>query len=169
MKVGVVCKGFCTFKFLFLMSMPRIVLMFFFDCFSEKVKNQLANEAISIHFHGIYQRGTAFMDGVGKVTQCPIQPGQTFRYEFKAEPSGTFWYHAHVGSQQSDGLFGAFIVRDKPHHYTNAEEAPFIMAVQDWFREPSLVAAKAFFELGHFDGRKRGSYKSKSIDGFIWR
>lgn len=35
-----------------------------------------------------------------------------FRYIFQAEPSGTFWYHAHSGSLRADGLFGALIIKE---------------------------------------------------------
>ena len=54
------------------------------------------------------------MDGVAAVSQAPIVPGGQFRYIFKATPSGTHWY---LGSQRTDGLFGALIVHesDKEH------------------------------------------------------
>ena len=45
------------------------------------VENRSVNST-SIHFHGIFQNGTNFMDGTSGVTQCPIVPGSTFRYEF---------------------------------------------------------------------------------------
>lgn len=51
------------------------------DTIVVNVKNQAKN-ATSIHWHGLFQNGTAFMDGTVGVTQCPIAPGQTFRYEF---------------------------------------------------------------------------------------
>jgi len=44
------------------------------------VVNQLGNETTSIHFHGLNQRGTQFMDGPSGVTQCPIPPGSSFQY-----------------------------------------------------------------------------------------
>lgn len=34
---------------------------------------------VTIHWHGILQRGTQYYDGVPFVTQCPIQQGNTFR------------------------------------------------------------------------------------------
>lgn len=52
------------------------------------------------------------MDGSGRSTQCPILPGTSFQYRFKAEQPGTFWYHAHVPLQYGDGLIGALIVHD---------------------------------------------------------
>ena len=81
------------------------------------VHNNLSTEGISIHWHGQHQIKTNFMDGVGLVTQCPIQPGSSFRYVFKANPSGTFRYHSHMGSQRRNGLFGALIVKEKELNY----------------------------------------------------
>lgn len=49
------------------------------------------------HWHGLFQRGTNFMDGVAGVTQCPIAPGHSFEYTFNADQPGTFWYHSHFG------------------------------------------------------------------------
>ena len=46
------------------------------------VLNQLGNESTGIHFHGMYQNGTAEMDGTVGVTQCSIGPGISFTYNF---------------------------------------------------------------------------------------
>lgn len=46
------------------------------------VLNQLGNESTGIHFHGMYQNGTAEMDGSVAVTQCSIGPGISFTYNF---------------------------------------------------------------------------------------
>ena len=47
------------------------------------VKNLLLSDAITIHWHGLPQKDTPFMDGIGYVSQCPIAAGQSFTYEFK--------------------------------------------------------------------------------------
>ena len=47
------------------------------------VKNHLLSESITIHWHGLHQRDTPFMDGVAFITQCPISSGQKFTYKFK--------------------------------------------------------------------------------------
>ena len=47
------------------------------------VRNRLLSEAITIHWHGLHQKNTPFMDGVAFITQCPIGPGQIFTYKFK--------------------------------------------------------------------------------------
>ena len=76
------------------------------------VHNNLTTEGISIHWHGMHQRGTPWMDGVGLVTQCPIGPSSSFSYEYTASPSGTFWYHSHSGAQRTDGIYGALVVQE---------------------------------------------------------
>ena len=58
------------------------------------VRNKLLSDSAAIHWHGIHQRGTPWMDGVGYITQCPIGPGQTFTYKFKVH------LHDSVDSRQ---------------------------------------------------------------------
>ncbi|XP_064642700.1 uncharacterized protein LOC135497005 [Lineus longissimus] len=79
------------------------------------IKNHMTEPATSIHFHGIVQQGTPYADGVSFVTQCPIYPGQTFAHNFNiTQPGGTYWYHAHAGNQRTMGIYGAFIIKNKP-------------------------------------------------------
>ncbi|CAF3078108.1 unnamed protein product [Rotaria sp. Silwood2] len=79
-------------------------------------------EAVTIHFHGMLQRQTPQMDGVGFVTQMPISHGQTFTHVFHAYPAGTHMYHSHVGLQAVT-VFGALIV-DDPQRPWEAIEIP---------------------------------------------
>lgn len=55
------------------------------------------------------------MDGPAFVTQPPIEPGQTFTYEFMAQHAGTYFYHTHDNAdrQQTLGLYGALIIDPK--------------------------------------------------------
>jgi FtsP/CotA-like multicopper oxidase with cupredoxin domain len=97
------------------------------------VYNHLLAAGISMHFHGIHMKGTPWSDGVGFVTQCPILPGQHFTHKFKiGQPSGTYWYHAHVGSQRTMGIYGAFIIKDKPTHAHPQEPDEHIVQLADW-------------------------------------
>ena len=77
------------------------------------VKNNLTDQDITIHWHGMFQFNTPWMDGVGLVTQCPIGIGSKFHYTFKASPTGIFWYQSHSSVQRSDGLFGGLIVMER--------------------------------------------------------
>lgn len=45
----------------------------------------------SIHWHGIHMRNNAVNDGANGVTECPIPPGATKTYRFRAEQYGTSW------------------------------------------------------------------------------
>jgi FtsP/CotA-like multicopper oxidase with cupredoxin domain len=75
-------------------------------------KNNLS-ESTGIHFHG--QRLPNAMDGVPHITQDPIQPGDSFTYEFTAKSVGSHMYHSHHNAtdQVGRGLLGAFIVHPK--------------------------------------------------------
>ena len=46
------------------------------------VLNLLGNQTTSLHFHGIYMKGTSNMDGVTGLSQCPILPGASLTYNF---------------------------------------------------------------------------------------
>lgn len=94
------------------------------------VQNNLLNEAITIHWHGIDQLGWPAMDGVAFVTQCPILPGQYFNYTFQPRFSGTYWYHSHVGNQRDMGLFGAFIVLE--HNEDIPIKNQHLVMLQEW-------------------------------------
>ena len=43
----------------------------------------MLSDSAAVHWHGLHQKGTPWMDGVAYITQCPIGPGQTFTYKFK--------------------------------------------------------------------------------------
>ena len=66
------------------------------DTIKVTVVNDLKNDnGTSIHWHGIRQLGSFDQDGVPGVTQCPIPPGTSMTYVFKATQYGTSWYHRY--------------------------------------------------------------------------
>ena len=67
------------------------------DGFHVEVVNQL-KVPTSIHWHGLILPN--LMDGVPFVTQNPILPGKSFRYDFPLKQSGTYWMHSHYGLQE---------------------------------------------------------------------
>ncbi|KQJ87549.1 laccase-15 [Brachypodium distachyon] len=68
---------------------------------------------LTIHWHGVKQRLNCWADGVGMITQCPIQPGKNFTYRFNvAGQEGTLWWHAHVASLRAT-VHGALIIRPR--------------------------------------------------------
>ncbi|XP_046753261.1 laccase-1-like [Diprion similis] len=79
------------------------------DLIVVNVKNQMAGEEVTIHWHGFRQKHSQWMDGVPYVTQCPFG-GESFRYIFPAEEAGTYFYHSHSGTQRTNGIYGALVV-----------------------------------------------------------
>jgi len=92
------------------------------------VKNGL-NQPTTVHWHGL--RLPNAMDGVPELTQAPIDPGDSFSYEFDALDAGTFWYHPHVNSseQVGRGLYGALLVEDKEPPHVDRE---LTWVIDDW-------------------------------------
>ena len=60
--------------------------------------------------HGIRMFNDSLADGVPGVSQCPIAPGETFTYKFRAVQYGTTWYHSHYSLQYTDGLLGPLTI-----------------------------------------------------------
>jgi len=86
------------------------------------------------------------MDGTAGVTQCPIAPGDSFLYNFKADVAGTYWYHSHIGRvndlsawhnliwnfiglQYCDGVRGALIVQDPADHLAILYDGTLLMSI----------------------------------------
>jgi FtsP/CotA-like multicopper oxidase with cupredoxin domain len=91
------------------------------------VKNSLPEET-TVHWHGLPVPNK--IDGVPYVTQKPIQPGETFVYEFKTTPPGTYMYHSHVSYQLDRGLYGALIV--EPKREAGSYDSEYVLVLEDW-------------------------------------
>jgi manganese oxidase len=70
------------------------------------------------------------------VTQPPIEPGESYTYEFTAGQPGTYFYHSHKepDRQQGLGMYGALIVdpkdpaRDAAYDY----DQEVVIQLQEW-------------------------------------
>lgn len=111
------------------------------------VLNQLGNESTSLHFHGIYQNGSTEMDGVTGVSQCPIQPGGSFTYNFTIDQPGTYWYHSHETAQYPDGLRGPLIVNDPNSPYKGQYDEEMVLTVSDWYHDEIPKLMKSFISV----------------------
>lgn len=58
----------------------------------------MLSDSTTLHWHGIKQVGTPYMDGVPYVSQCPVLPGESFRYIYEASLNGSFFWHSHIGN-----------------------------------------------------------------------
>ncbi|GAB6033503.1 hypothetical protein CHUAL_013382 [Chamberlinius hualienensis] len=79
------------------------------------VVNNLGEASTSIHWHGVRQIEDPYQDGAAYVTQCPIIPFTTYRYQFNINQPGTYIWHSHSGMQMIDGIEGLFIARQPPN------------------------------------------------------
>jgi FtsP/CotA-like multicopper oxidase with cupredoxin domain len=97
----------------------------------DRVRVRLVNASAhnhTIHFHGIHPSGMDGVPGFGEVA-----PGESFTYDFIAEPFGTHLYHCHslpLAQHIHRGLYGAFIVDPKSKR-PDAHEMVMIMNAFD--------------------------------------
>ncbi|XP_019647142.1 PREDICTED: laccase-1-like [Branchiostoma belcheri] len=134
------------------------------------VTNSLIQEGITIHWHGMTQQNTHWMDGVGSVSHCPINPGESFTYRFYASEGGTHWWHAHSGTFRTDGLYGALIVLEEEEPDLPVFSNDFLVLVQDWEREDSLdTYLRVEWEASRFsfgyDNYTHCYYNKRQADG----
>ncbi|KAJ4800301.1 Laccase [Rhynchospora pubera] len=103
-----------------------------------KVTNESPYNA-SIHWHGVRQRLSCWSDGPAYITQCPIQPGQTFTYEFTLyQQKGTLFYHAHISWLRAT-LHGAIVIYPKTgvhYPFPNPYEEHIIILGEWWSMNP---------------------------------
>ncbi|KAA8549296.1 hypothetical protein F0562_000980 [Nyssa sinensis] len=110
-----------------------------------KVVNHVSNN-VSIHWHGIRQLQTGWADGPGYITQCPIQTGQTYVYNYTiVGQRGTFFWHAHITWLRAT-LYGPLIVLPK-HNVSYPFEKPYkevpIIFGEWWNANPEAVITQA--------------------------
>ncbi|KAI0756298.1 laccase [Daedaleopsis nitida] len=103
----------------------------------DKLTNHTMLKSTSIHWHGFFQKGTNWADGPAFVNQCPISPGHSFLYDFRAlDQAGTFWYHSHLSTQYCDGLRGPIVVYDPndPHKALyDVDNDATVITLSDWY------------------------------------
>lgn len=124
------------------------------DTIIVRMKNDL-DTPVTIHWHGIYQRGSQWMDGVSGVTQCPQQPGTTFTYRFTIKDQfGTFWYHAHHKALRSDGISGPLIVHSHRDPLVRGRdfENDVIVFINDWYHDTSTSITRQLLSTKGYNG-----------------
>ena len=104
------------------------------DWIEVTVNNQIEGpeETTLIHWHGLNQPGTPWYDGVISVDQCPIVPGGSLTYKFRADEYGTSWWHSHQAAQYTQGLFGPIVIHG-PSEYVDYDEDLGPVLLSDWY------------------------------------
>ncbi|KAI3848169.1 hypothetical protein MKX03_029468 [Papaver bracteatum] len=106
------------------------------DTILVKLNNKLHTEGVVIHWHGIRQLETPWADGTAAISQCAINPGDSFLYNFTVDKAGTYFYHGHYGMQRSAGLYGSIVVdvadgQKEPFAYDDE----FTILLSDWYHQ----------------------------------
>jgi FtsP/CotA-like multicopper oxidase with cupredoxin domain len=96
-------------------------------------------ESTTVHWHGLILPNV--MDGPANVTQDPIKNGGTYRYEFTAVQSGTYFYHSHdhVDRQQALGLYGALLIEPAVADPSLAADHEYTLQLQEWLMREGLT------------------------------
>ena len=122
-------------------QMPGPTLIVYYEQIIQvNVENRMEDDSTTVHWHGLRQNNTPWMDGMEYLTQCRIEPRSSFRYIFKAYPSGTFWYHSHTTTQRTDGMYGGLIILERNMKEIQAKLGTFhdepgqhIIFLTEWF------------------------------------
>ncbi|XP_068643460.1 laccase-17-like [Aristolochia californica] len=114
-----------------------------------KVVNHIQSN-MSIHWHGIRQLQTGWADGPAYITQCPIQTGQTYVYNFTVTGQrGTLFWHAHISWLRST-IYGPILIlpaRGVPYPFTKPhKEIPIIFG--EWFKADTEAIIKQALQTG---------------------
>jgi plastocyanin len=96
------------------------------------------------------------MDGPAGLNQAPVEPGETFVYDFVATPAGTRWYHSHtdVATQVMLGLYGSFVV--EPKNGGDHFDRDYTYVLSEWDAELTPAVATGAAPRGPRDQTLRG-------------
>jgi len=90
----------------------------------------------AIHWHGLILPNS--MDGVPFVTQDPIPPGGSRRYDFPLKQSGSYWMHSHYGLQEQQLLSAPLVIRSPTQ--SKMADAEFTVMLSDFsFTSPHEI------------------------------
>jgi FtsP/CotA-like multicopper oxidase with cupredoxin domain len=127
------------------------------------VSNSLQNNGTSIHWHGLRQLLTTQEDGVASITQCPLAPGDTMTYKWRAAQYGHSWYHSHFSLQAWNGVLGGIVVN-------GPATAPFdedkgVLLLGDWFHDTTDVLWSTIADTGVPPPAQNGLINGTNIYG----
>ncbi|KAI4966686.1 hypothetical protein ZWY2020_037169 [Hordeum vulgare] len=114
-----------------------------------RVTNRVAHN-VTLHWHGIRQLRSGWADGPAYVTQCPIQTGQSYAYDFTVTGQrGTLWWHAHISWLRAT-VYGAIVVLPKhgvPYPFPAPhKEVPVIFG--EWWRADTEAVVRQALRTG---------------------
>ncbi|XP_022742734.1 laccase-22-like isoform X1 [Durio zibethinus] len=101
---------------------------------------------VTIHWHGVRQLRTGWSDGPAYITQCPIQPGQNFLYNFTLTGQrGTLLWHAHISWLRTT-MYGAIVILPRkgvPYPFPKPDKEKIIILGEWWKADTEAVVNQA--------------------------
>lgn len=120
------------------------------------VKNDISDEELSIHWHGILL--DPYMDGVPYVNTPPIHPGQSFTFKFRLRQHGTYWYHSHTNVQEQKGVYGGIVIHPKEKIIDYDKD--YVVVISDWSDEDALQILSNLRKDGDYYLYKKDTMRS---------
>ena len=121
------------------------------------VRNHLAKEETSIHWHGLLVPNA--QDGVPYLTTPPIPAGGQHTFEFSLTHPGTYWYHSHTGLQEQRGVYGSIVVRPKGGELVRADR-DYVLVLSDWTNENPHQVMRSLMRGSEYYAVKKGNAQS---------
>ncbi|PSR98165.1 Laccase-11 like, partial [Actinidia chinensis var. chinensis] len=101
---------------------------------------------ISIHWHGLKQFRNGWADGPAYITQCPIQTGRSYVYNFTVTGQrGTLWWHAHILWLRAT-IYGAIVIMPKkgtPFPFPQPYQETNIILGEWWNQDVETIVNQA--------------------------
>ncbi|WP_248282249.1 multicopper oxidase domain-containing protein [Mucilaginibacter robiniae] len=117
------------------------------------VHNEMMMES-SIHWHGLILPNR--YDGVSYLTTSPIKAGETHLFKFPLVQHGTYWYHSHTMTQEQSGLYGAFVIHEKPPEKLKE----YTLLLSDWTDENPEQVQRRLHNASDWYAIRKGSTQS---------
>ncbi|PIN03799.1 Multicopper oxidase [Handroanthus impetiginosus] len=105
---------------------------------------------MSIHWHGLKQYRNGWADGPAYITQCPVQTGHSYTYDFNVTGQrGTLWWHAHIFWLRAT-VYGAIVIMPKqgvPYPFPQPD-FEFNLLLGEWWNDDVEEIVKQGKKLG---------------------
>ncbi|XP_062154591.1 laccase-22-like [Alnus glutinosa] len=115
------------------------------DTVTVRVTNHVTHN-VTVHWHGVRQLRTGWADGPAYITQCPIQTGQNYIYNFTLTGQrGTLLWHAHISWLRAS-IHGAIVILPKrgiPYPFPTPDKEKIIILAEWWKVDVEAVVNQA--------------------------
>ncbi|XP_050269238.1 putative laccase-9 isoform X2 [Quercus robur] len=106
---------------------------------------------LTVHWHGVKQPKNPWSDGPEYITQCPIQPGNSFTYKvIFSDEEGTLWWHAHSDWTRAT-VYGAIVVepaKGKLYPFDKQPDGEHIIILGEWYNGYLRTMLEAAMRIG---------------------